>query len=151
MAPPVAGFVGPPGWHDPSPAEFGSVTGVATIGTTLDLGAFDWSLDRVGSTEPAVASAAVELVDNGATAIGIVGTPFGWAGLDTDERPHRRNERISSRCGVTVVSAVSGVLEWLDELGARRVALAATYYDEDWCYRWHPFVESPSSPPTPPP
>jgi len=140
MASPVVGFVGPPGWNDPSPAEFGSITGVATIGSPLDLGDFDWSLDRIATTEPAIIDVAVGLIGRGATAIGVVGTPFGWAGLDDDERPHRRNGRIATACGVPVVSAVSGMLDWLDDLDARRVALAATYYDRDWCGRWARFV-----------
>lgn len=142
MASPVVGFVGPPGWDDPSPAEFCSITGVAAIGSSLDLGDFDWSLDRIATTEPAIVEVAVDLVERGATAIGIVGTPFGWAGLDDDERPQCRNDRTARACGVPVVSAASGMLDWLDDLGARRVALAATYYDRDWCDRWERFVKA---------
>lgn len=140
MTTPVAGLVAPPGWQDPSPAEFGAVAGVATVGVALDLGPFDWHLDRIATTEDVVTDAAVAAVARGATAVGIVGTPFGWAGLGAGERPHHRNARIASACGTPVVSAVSGVLDWLDDLGARRVALAATYYDRDWCRRWSRFV-----------
>ena len=136
----VAGFVGPPGWRDPSPDEFRSVSGIEAVGMTLDLGPFDWSLDRIATTEGQIAQAAAALVDRGATVVGIVGTPFGWAGLGPGERPHDRNERIAASCGTPVVSAVSGVLDWLADLGARRVALAATYYDRDWCERWERFV-----------
>jgi len=136
----VAGFVGPPGWKDPSPTEFAAISGVAAIGVSLELGVFDWRLDRIASTEPLITEAATALVERGATAVGIVGTPFGWAGLDNGERPHRRNERISVACGVPVVSAVSGTLDWLDDLRARRLALAATYYDPDWCERWERFL-----------
>lgn len=140
MASQVVGFVGPPGWADPSPAEFEAVTGVAGISAALDLGDFDWNLDRIGATEPLLTDAATELVARGASAIGIVGTPFGWAGLGHGDSPQRRNARIAEECGVPVVSAVSGVLDWLGDLGARRVALAATYYDRDWCERWEHFV-----------
>ena len=136
----IVGFIGPPGWDDPSPDEFAGLAGIPAIGMTLDLGEFDWSLDRIATTEPTLVEAAVGLVERGASVIGIVGTPFGWAGLAPGESPRDRGDRIASECGVAVVTAVAGTLGWLDDLGARSVALAAPYYDAEWCDRWATFV-----------
>ena len=136
----IVGFIGPPGWDDPSPDEFARLTGVSAIGMTLDLGEFDWSLDRIATTEPTLVEAAVTLAGRGACVIGIVGTPFGWAGLAPRESPRDRSDRIASECGVPVVSAVAGMLGWLDDLGVSAVALAAPYYDAEWCDRWAKFV-----------
>ena len=137
---PVGGFIGPPEWVDPSPIEFETLTGVRSIGCTLDPDDFDWSLDRIGACEPELGEAAVALAGQGATVIGIVGTPFGWAGLDSGEQPHDRDRRITEMCGTPAVSAVTGIVDWLRRLDVTRVALAVTYYDDTWRDRWAEFV-----------
>ncbi len=136
----LVAFIGPPGWDDPSPGEFAQLTGSSTVGESLDLGEFDWSLDRIAKTERTLVDAATRLVEHGATVAGIVGTPFGWAGLAPNETPRSRNDRVASACGVPVVSAVSGMFDWLDDLSAKTVAIAAPYYEPEWCDRWTTFV-----------
>ncbi len=132
----TVGFIGPPDWDDPSPAEYAALSGHATIGTTLDGTDFGWTLEEIAEFERPLTDAATELVARGADIVAITGTPFGWAGVPDGGRPHDRNERISSACGVPVVSAVSGVIDQLAELGAARLGLAATYYDDVWLREW---------------
>lgn len=85
MTPPVAEFVGPTGWDDPSPDEFPTIARIARI-TTLDLGEIERRPDTIGTTGSADADTAVELAARGASLIGIVGTPFGRAGPTPEER-----------------------------------------------------------------
>lgn len=132
----VVGFISPPDWDDPSPAEYSRLTGLDTCQISLDGAGLSWQLDEIAEFEPAMVDAGQALVEQGATVLAIVGTPFGWAGLPDGERPHDRNERIATTCGVPVVSAVSGVFDWVGAIGARRLGLAVTYYDEEWIRQW---------------
>lgn len=137
----TVGFISPPNWDDPTPAEYHSISGHRTIAHQLAIGAFNWTLDEIGRCEPDLAAAAVDLVERGADAVATVGIPFGWAGLAADETPHDRNRRITEHCGVPVVSAVSGIVDRLRAHDASTVALAVTYYDHEWKREWAKLLE----------
>ena len=137
----TVGFIGPPDWDDPSPAEYAALSGHDTLGSTLDATGFGWTLEEIAGFDGPMTDAAIDLVRDGADVIAITGTPFGWAGVPVGSRPHDRNARISAACGAPVVSAVSGVLDQLEELGAHRLGLAATYYDEVWLHEWSALLE----------
>ncbi len=54
------GFISPPGWIDPSPAEFPSVCAesVQVQQCALRLPGLDWRIDSIAETEPELVAAA---------------------------------------------------------------------------------------------
>lgn len=128
----TAGFIGCPQWSDPSAADFQELTGIRSIGIPMDIPNFDYALGKMHALEPVLIEAGKGLVAQGATVLGITGAPFCWAGIPVGETTYDRNRRVADACGVPVVSCTSGMLDWLDDLGAKRVALAPTYYTTEW-------------------
>lgn len=142
MTTPIVGFVSPPEWFDPSPAEFATVCDVPvrTQQAPLPLPAFSYAMADVALTEPDLAVAARTLGRIGASVACLVGTPFGWAGTGSVEGARRRTGRLSEAAGVPIVSAALAIVDTLQELGVGHVGLATTYYDRDWQEAWAGFV-----------
>ncbi len=139
---PTIGFLSPPAWFDPSPAEFPSVCtdAVRVQQSPLSLPGFDWRLDSIAETEPALIAAAATLGDIGCDLVANVGTPFAWAGLASAVEARARQERLAAAAGVPVVMSGIAIIEAFAALGARRVGLACTYYSDHWRDRWAALV-----------
>ena len=135
---PTIGFLSPPAWFDPSPAEFPSIcTDVVRVQQCpLSLPGFDWRLDSIAGTEPELVTAAATLGDMGCDLVANVGTPFAWAGLASAVEARARQERLAAAAGVPVVMSGIAIIEAFAALGARRVGLACTYYSDHWRDRW---------------
>lgn len=136
------GFISPPGWIDPSPAEFQRLCAghVEVQQCPLSLPGFDWRIDSIAQTEPELLSAARTLGDMGCDLVANVGTPFSWAGLASIAEARARSERLAAVAGVPVVMSGVAIIDAIAALGVGRVALACTYYSEDWTQRWARFV-----------
>ncbi len=140
----TVGFISPPGWADPSPAEFQAVCAdqVLVQQCPLLLPGFDWRIDSIAMTEPELMVAARTLGDMGCDLVAKVGTPFAWAGLRSVAEARARRDRLADATGVPVVMSGIAILDAFAALGADRVGLACTYYSDDWTQRWARFVQA---------
>ncbi len=143
-AAPTIGFISPPGWADPSPAEFQAVCAdlVLVQQCPLLLPGFDWRIDSIAVTEPELMVAARTLGDMGCDVVAKVGTPFAWAGLGSVVEARERRDRLADAAGVPVVMSGISVIDAFAALGADRVGLACTYYSDDWTERWARYVRA---------
>lgn len=138
------GFISPPAWFDPSPAEFQTVCAhpVSVQQCPLSLPDFDWRIDSIAQTEPEMLTAARALGDIGCDLIAKVGTPFAWAGLASVAEARARRDRLAAVAGAPVVMAGIAIIDAFFALGTGRIGLACTYYSEDWKNRWAQFAEA---------
>lgn len=142
----MVGFVTPPHYADPAPYEFPRTIAAAVLTQQFPLPfpEFDWILEAIGrrKTENGMVLAVRTLASLGCRAIGQAGTPFGWVGTSGEAGARRRLRRLQEAAHVPVVTTAVAILDALRALGARRVALAATHYPEDWKRSWAGFVAS---------
>lgn len=141
---PVAGFISPPNWFDPSPAEFIShcADDIGTQQYTLPLFGFDFALNSISQTEPEQLIGARALGGCSCDVIAMTGTPFGWAGLAGEEEARSRGERLEQAAGVPTVMTGTAIIDAFRAAGISKVALAPTYYAPDWKEAWKSFVSS---------
>lgn len=142
--PTTVGFITPPRWHDPAPHEFSHVCGVAvrTQQSILPLPDFDYRLETIGhvDTSAALAVQARLLASAECDLVVQVGTPFAWAGTTSEAEARARGEALEQAAGVPVIMTGLALIDALRALGARRPALACTYYDAAWRDGWAAFV-----------
>ncbi len=138
------GFISPPNWFDPSPQEFAALCAepVGTQQFPLPLFGFNYRLGCIAQTVPELMLAARTLGSCRCDAIAVCGTPFGWAGFDGEGQARAAADRLSSSAGVPAVLTGTAIVDALRALGADKVALAPTYYDEDWKTAWKTFIAS---------
>jgi maleate isomerase len=132
------GFISPPSWFDPSPAEFPTVCAeaVRVQQCPLSLPELDWRIDSIARTEPELIAAARTLGEMGCSLVANVGTPFAWAGLGSVTEARARQERLARAAGTPVVMSGIAIIDAFAALGVRRIGLACTYYSDDWRDRW---------------
>lgn len=136
------GFISPPNWFDPSPQEFAALC-VEPIGFQqfpLPLFRFDFTLGSIAQTQPEQMLAARTLGACGCDAIALTGTPFGWAGLSGEEEAREGAAQLAKAAGVPVQIVGTAIIDALRAMGSRKVALATTYYDDEWKAAWKAFV-----------
>ncbi len=131
------GFLAPPTMWNDAPVEF---LRVAPGGTSV-AGAFipvrlrgrtmaDFSLDRIADALPAMQEGARDLAAAGAGVVAQFGIPFS---LVHAERAREAQAQVADAAGVPVVLMGAAMLDALDHLGARRIAIAGGYYTPgDW-------------------
>lgn len=143
-SPPIFGFISPPRWFDPSPAEFASICAgpVRTQQTILPMFNFEFELVNISKTEPELMAAARSLGETGCQAIAKTGTPFAWAGAPTEDQARQRSDRLANTAGVPVVMAGLAIVDALRALNARRVAVSTPYYTAEWRACWNAFLVS---------
>ncbi|MEM8786842.1 MAG: hypothetical protein AAGE76_01120 [Pseudomonadota bacterium] len=132
---PIAGFVTPPGWYDPSPSEFVSLCAapVRTQQSMLDVPDLDFDdLAAISATEPGVARSAHLLGLAGADVAACIGTPFTWAGLSTEAEMRARIRTIEAAAGCPFIMPGTAIVDGLRALAARRIGVYAPYYIEPW-------------------
>lgn len=141
---PVVGFLSPPDWYDPSPVEFAAhcAGDVGTQQSMTPLFNFDYELSSIALVEPELMATARALASAGCDVVAAVGTPFGWAGLQSEEEARGRCAKLESASGVPAVMAGLAIVDGLRALGVAKVALAPTYYPDAWRDAWRAFVAS---------
>lgn len=139
---PVVGFVTPPRWASPSIVEFPAVVEGRVLAQQClpDLPAFDYALPSTHAAHSKICDAARLLGEAGCRAVAMEGTPFGWAGLDTEAEARARAAEMSDAAGVPGVMAGTSIVDALRALRADRVALCPTYYPHDWRDAWRRFI-----------
>ena len=131
------GFLAPPTFWNDTPLDF---LRVAPDGTSV-AGAFipargmsrtmaGFTLDRVAEALPAMQEAARDFTGAGANVVAQFGIPFS---LVHAELARETQSRVADAAGVPVVLMGAAMLDALDHLGARRIAIAGGYYTTgDW-------------------
>ena len=143
---PVAGFMSPPGWLDPSPEEFRTILdGPAIIQQTM-MPIYNFVFGKIANiagTLPEMLYCARQLGSAESDVIAHTGTPFGWAGLGTErEARDRRDLMVDAAGGVPVVMAGLAILDGLRALGAEKLAISTPYYTKEWKEAWSAIVTS---------
>jgi maleate cis-trans isomerase len=142
---PVAGLMSPPCWLDPSPEEFRSIcdSDVIVQQTMMPLYRYVFGrLDSIAGTLPEMLQCARMLGDAGSNAIANTGTPFGWAGLDTETAARERCKMLADAAGVPAIMAGTAIIDGLRALNVEKVAIATPYYDAEWREAWSTIVKS---------
>lgn len=126
------GFLVPPtAWND-IPIEFLRLApdGTSAAGAFIPMGGMGrtmagFSLDRIAAALPAVKEGTCHLADAGADVVAQFGIPFS---LTHAERARVVQSKVSDAAGIPVVLMGASMLDALDHLGARRIAVASGYY-----------------------
>lgn len=138
----AVGFVSPPDWFDPTPDEFRQICGqkIPVQQTILDLPDFDWRMESIARSEPQQIDAAGKLAKAGCSVAAVVGTPFGWAGFEDVAGARERKRRIEAASGAHCILTGIAIVEALELAGLERVALACTYYSDEWRGRFSNYM-----------
>lgn len=137
------GIIAAPGWFDPTMREFmerhpGDLEVTQTI---LTPPGFDYSFESIENSEPALESAARVLAEAGSELIAQVGPAFAYQVGRSPSNARGLSRRLSAACGVDVVLNGVAVLDALDDLGCRRVAVACPYYNPQWKQKFLGFLD----------
>ncbi|MEM7094153.1 MAG: hypothetical protein AAF567_14205 [Actinomycetota bacterium] len=102
-------------------------------------GDFGYGLDEIAACADEIEACAVSLADAGADVILQLGTPFstvhGWTGGE------QLRQRIEDRCGRPFEMMGLSVPAGVHAVGGSSVALATTYYGDEWVARYRAFAE----------
>jgi maleate cis-trans isomerase len=128
------GIVAAPGWIDPNlPALERMYPGQLQMQQTIMPPAgFDYSFPAIARSEPYIIDAARLLAEAGCEFIIQDGPGFGCLIGETPDGAREAGDRISAACSVPVLLNIVAILDELERLHARRVAIAAPYYSPDW-------------------
>lgn len=143
---PIVGFVTPPKTYDPSASEFPRVIAgaVRTQQSPLPLWDVDYQIPTIAfeMVQSSLRATARSLASCGCEVVVQMGTPFAFAGLDTEKEARARQAVLEQTTMVPVVMNAFAIVDGLRALGAKRVALACTYYDDEWKASWRRFIEA---------
>ena len=137
------GIITAPGWMDPNAPDLerlypGKLHLQQTI---LPPPGFDYSFASIAACEPQLVVAARLLAEAGCELIIQDGPGFACLIGRTPVGAREAGERISEACGVPVVLNAVAILDELDRLDARRVAVAAPYYSAQWKAMFTAFLQ----------
>lgn len=144
-SPPVAGFMSPPGWLDPSPEDFRSVCDEPVVVQQTMMPIYNFVFGKIANiagTLPEMLYCARQLGSAECDVIAQTGTPFGWAGLETEQLARDRCKLIADTAGVPAVMAGLSILDGLRALGAEKLAISTPYYTAEWKEAWSNIVRS---------
>ncbi len=132
--PPIVGFISPPAWFDPAPAEFPTAVlgAVRTQQAPLALPEFDYALSSIAAAGSALTRAAHALGEAGCDLVAQVGSPFSWAGIGSEAEARQRGDAIATAAGVPAVMTGLAIVDALRALGRQQPAATCTYYNDAW-------------------
>jgi maleate cis-trans isomerase len=128
------GIIASPGWIDPNAEELRQhYPGQLEIAQTiLPPPGFDYSMAAIAQSEPHLVAAAKMLAEAGSELIIQDGPGFAYLIGGTPHGARQLGERVSHACSVPVVLNGVAVLDAIDRLGAKRLAVACPYYSPEW-------------------
>jgi maleate cis-trans isomerase len=137
------GIVSAPGWIDPNLPDLeraypGALQMQQTI---LPPPGFDYSFASIAAAEPHLVTAAMLLAEAGCEFVIQDGPGFGCLIGGSPEGARAAGQRISRAAGVPVTLNAVAMLDELDRLGARRVAVASPYYSPEWKTMFTEFLQ----------
>lgn len=142
MASKSVGFISVPAWFDPAPDEFRELTRgeIGVQQTFLGTPDFDYRVGSIAAAEPLLVEAAQQLAAAGCSIIASPATPFGYIGHRDIAGARASLAVIERACGVECVSSIEAIMGMLEAWQVSKVALACTYYPDEWRDRWAAFV-----------
>ena len=137
------GIISAPGWIDPNLPDLeraypGALQMQQTI---LPPPGFDYSFVSIAASEPHLVTAATLLAEAGCEFIIQDGPGFGCLIGGSPEGARAAGQRISRASGVPVTLNAVALLDELDRLGARRIAVASPYYSPEWKTMFTEFLQ----------
>jgi maleate cis-trans isomerase len=142
---PVAGFMSPPGWLDPSPEEFRSICAEEVLVQQTMMPIYNFVFGKIANiagTLPEMLYSARQLGSAKCDVIANTGTPFGWAGLESEQLARDRCKLLADAAGVPAVMVGLAILDGLRALGAEKLAISTPYYTSEWKQAWSAIVTS---------
>ncbi len=129
-----AGFVTTPKYFDDAVQEFLKVAppGVGAIQRVMTLDGYSWELTERAEGLPEMARSARALAESHCQVVMQVGTNWVHAAGTTPPEVEEMVAKISADIGVPFLMAGECIVDALRHLGARRIAVANSYYRDDW-------------------
>ncbi len=128
------GFVTTPRYFDDSPQQFLQVApkGVGVIQRVLHVPGYEYKLSQRAKNFDLLEEAAVCLGESHCQVIGQVGTNWVHCNGTSPDDIRRICDEISEKVGARFCMAGQSIVEALDHLGAKRIAVANGYFRDDW-------------------
>jgi maleate cis-trans isomerase len=137
------GIIAAPGWFDRTMQEFllRHAHELDVTQTILPPVGFDYSFEQIRASLPWLERSARLLVEAGAQVIAQVGPAFAYQLGQNPSGAKAVGQQLSSACGVPVVLNGVAVLEALEQLDRRRIAVACPYYNPAWQQEFSGFLQ----------
>jgi maleate cis-trans isomerase len=137
------GFVTTPRYFDDSPQQFLQVApkGVGTIQRVLHIPDYDYKLAERSKNFDLLEEAAVCLGQSYASVIGQVGSNWVHCNGTSPDDIRRICDDISKKAGSRFLMAGMCLVDALNSLGAKRIAVTNAYYRRDWMDGINRFLE----------
>lgn len=138
-----AGFVTTPRYFDDSPQQFLSVApkGTGVIQRVLHIPNYEYELGQRARNFDLLEEAAICLGLSHAEVVGQVGTNWVHCNGTTPDDIKRLCDKISRKAGARFLMAGMCIVEGLQAVGAKRIAVANGYYRQDWMDGINRFLE----------
>ena len=138
-----AGFVTTPRYFDDSPQQFLSVApkGVGVIQRVLHIPAYEYELGQRARNFDLLEEAAVCLGQCHAEVVGQVGTNWVHCNGTTPDEIRHFCDAVSRKAGTRFLMAGMCIVDGLHAVGAKRIAVANSYYRQDWMDGINRFLE----------
>lgn len=138
-----AGFVTTPRYFDDSPQQFLEVApkGTGVIQRVMHIPNYEYELAQRATNFDLMEEAAVCLGLSHAEVVGQVGTNWVHCNDTTPDDIRRLCDKISRKAGTRFLMAGMCIVEALQALGAKRIAVANSYYRRDWMDGINRFLE----------
>jgi maleate cis-trans isomerase len=140
----LVGFLSAPGWLDPAPEELRILTDgkISVQQTIVGPANFDWHTKSIAEIGPYLKHSAMQLAAAGCTLIASPATPFGYIGHRDINQARLSNHHLQENIDAKVISAITAIFDKLEFWKPRKVALACTYYSDEWRNLWATFVNA---------
>lgn len=137
------GFVTTPRYFDDSPQQFLSVApeGIGVIQRVLHIPNYEYELSQRSRNFDLLTEAAICLGQCKAEVVGQVGTNWVHCNDTTPDDIRRLSDKISRRAGTRFLMAGMCLVDGLQAIGAKRIAVANSYYRRDWMDGINRFLE----------
>ena len=141
---PSVGFITPPRWLDIAPQEFSRLTGhgIKVVQTLMDVPDFEYQADRFPELLPEIRRNARLLAQTGVSLIAQSGTQFTLGYAQDPEDLRSVGRQLEAELGIPVIFNGLALVDAVRAIGARRVAVAGAYYDEDLSNRFAELLEN---------
>lgn len=138
-----AGFISPPSRFDASPQQFLSIApeGTGVIQRVMHIPNYEHELSQLERNFDLITEAAICLGACKAEVVGQVGTNWVHCTGASPDEIRRLCDRVSRRAGTRFRMAGWSIVEGLQALGVKRIAVANGYYRSDWTKGINGFLE----------
>lgn len=139
---PVVGFVTAPEWLEPAITEFPTTVqeNIRVRQSPLMLPGFDYQLDSIANVQDQLNLTAQNLEAMGCHLVAQVGTPFAWAGTNSEAEARARCDEMQQVSGVPCVMTSLAMVDGLRARGVNKIAINCPYYEQSWRDQFSEFM-----------